>query len=228
MAVHTIVVAEDDGAIRDLLSHHLEREGFCVVGAADGHAALRGARGVADLLILDVGLPGIDGFDVARAMRHEKLDVPIVMLTARTDEIDRVVGFELGADDYVTKPFSPREVVARVKAVLRRSRGTAVESATTMQLGRLEVDERAREVRVDGCVVKLTPREFALLRELAGNPGVAFSRTKLLQKVWGFDFVGDERTVDVHIRRLRAAIEEPWKLHALQTVRGYGYKFVRP
>src|SRR5580693_2265324 len=117
MAVHTIVVAEDDGAIRDLLSHHLEREGFSVVGAADGHAALRGARGVADLVILDVGLPGIDGFDVARAIRREKLNVPIVMLTARAEEIDRVVGFELGADDYVSKPFSPREVVARVKAI---------------------------------------------------------------------------------------------------------------
>jgi len=229
MAVHTIVVAEDDGAIRDLLSHHLEREGFCVVGAADGHAALRGARGVADLVILDVGLPGIDGFDVARTIRREKLGVPIVMLTARTDEIDRVVGFELGADDYVTKPFSPREVVARVKAVLRRSTEPVIESAATMQFGRLEVDERAREVRVDGVAVKLTPREFALLRELAGNPGVAFSRTKLLQKVWGFDYSGDERTVDVHIRRLRAAIEEPWKLHGtLYTVRGYGYKFVRP
>jgi two-component system, OmpR family, alkaline phosphatase synthesis response regulator PhoP len=229
MPVHTILVAEDDGAIRDLLSHHLEREGFGVVGAADGHAALRGARGAADLVILDVGLPGLDGFDVARAIRREKLAVPIVMLTARAEEIDRVIGFELGADDYVTKPFSPREVVARVKAVLRRTNASAAEASRTMAFGRLEIDERAREVRVDGVCVKLTPREFALLRELAGNPGVAFSREKLLQKVWGFDYAGDERTVDVHIRRLRAAIEEPWKLHGtFSTVRGYGYKFVRP
>jgi two-component system, OmpR family, alkaline phosphatase synthesis response regulator PhoP len=228
MPVRTIVVAEDDGAIRDLLSHHLEREGFQVVAAADGHSALRRAREIADLLVLDVGLPGIDGFDVARAIRREKIAVPIVMLTARTDEIDRVVGFELGADDYVTKPFSPREVVARVKAVLRRTTAPLPEAGATLQFGRLEIDDRAREARVDGVAVKLTPREFALLRELASNPGVAFSRTKLLQKVWGFDYAGDERTVDVHIRRLRAAIEEPWKLGGtLLTVHGYGYKFVR-
>jgi two-component system alkaline phosphatase synthesis response regulator PhoP len=190
---------------------------------------LRGVRGVADLVILDVGLPGIDGFDVARTMRRERLNVPILMLTARTDEVDRVVGFELGADDYVTKPFSPREVVARVKAVLRRAGAPEPEAGATIRYGRLEVDERAREARVDGVAVKLTPREFALLFELAANPGVAFSRTRLLQKVWGFDFAGDERTVDVHIRRLRAAIEEPWKLDGtFATVRGYGYKFVRP
>lgn len=229
MSVQTIVVAEDDGAIRDLLTHHLEREGYAVVGVADGHAALRGARGVADLLVLDVGLPGVDGYDVARTLRREASTVPIVMLTARAEEIDRVVGFELGADDYVTKPFSPREVVARVKAVLRRTGAPAAESNATIRFGRLEIDARAREVRVDGTHVKLTPREFSLLRELASNPGVAFSRGKLLQKVWGFDYSGDERTVDVHIRRLRAAIEEPWKLHGtLYTVRGYGYKFVRP
>jgi DNA-binding response OmpR family regulator len=228
MSAHTIVVAEDDGAIRDLLAHHLEREGFSVIGAADGHAALRGARNFADLLILDVGLPGIDGLDVARAIRRERLGVPILMLTARTDEIDRVVGFELGADDYVTKPFSPREVVARVKAVLRRTTAPAPEAGPTLRVGRLEIDDRAREARVDGVAVKLTPREFALLKELACNPDVAFSRTKLLQKVWGYDYTGDERTVDVHIRRLRAAIEEPWQLHGtFRTVRGYGYKFVR-
>lgn len=229
MPVQTIVVAEDDGAIRDLLSHHLEREGFCVVGVSDGQAALRGARGIADLLILDVGLPGIDGYDVARVLQREERDVPIVMLTARAEEIDRVVGFELGADDYVTKPFSPREVVARVKAILRR-RGLALpgQARPTLAFDRLEIDERARECRVDGRDVKLKPREFALLMELAANAGVALSRERLLQKVWGFDYDGDERTVDVHVHRLRCKLARPFELgYLVRTVHGFGYKFAR-
>ena len=228
MPTPTIVVAEDDVAIRDLLTHHLEREGFSVVAAADGHAALRAVRQLADALILDVGLPGVDGFEVARTLRREDRGVPILMLTARTDEIDRVVGFELGADDYVCKPFSPREVVARVKAVLRRS-GRPLESGPVqLDFGRLVIDEAAREVRVDGVDVKLKPREFALLLELASNPGVALSRERLLEKVWGFDFDGDERTVDVHVRRLRAKIEEAANLPAfVATVHGFGYKFQR-
>ncbi|MBV8116655.1 MAG: response regulator transcription factor [Candidatus Eremiobacteraeota bacterium] len=229
MPVQTIVVAEDDGAIRDLVTHHLEREGFVVVGAADGQAALRRARGVADLVVLDVGLPGIDGFDVARTLRRERRAVPIVMVTARTDEIDRVVGFELGADDYVCKPFSPRELVARVKAVLRRNGQPSVTERPTLSFGRLEIDERAREARVDGNDVRLKPREFALLIELASNPGIALSRERLLQKVWGFDFNGDERTVDVHVHRLRLKIETAGKLPGiLRTVHGFGYKFQRP
>ncbi|MEO6835871.1 MAG: response regulator transcription factor [Candidatus Tumulicola sp.] len=227
--MQTIVVAEDDGAIRDLLAHHLEREGFAVVGAADGQTALRRARDIADLLILDVGLPGINGYDVARTLQREQRTVPIVMLTARTDEVDRVVGFELGVDDYVCKPFSPREVVARVKAILRRSGGPpTAQGRPTLTFGRLEIDERAREVRVDGTDVRLKPREFALLMELAGNAGVALSRERILQKVWGFDFGGDERTIDVHVRRLRAKIEEAWQLPPLvRTVHGFGYKFQR-
>jgi two-component system, OmpR family, alkaline phosphatase synthesis response regulator PhoP len=228
MAAPTVVVAEDDDAIRELLTHHLEREGCTVIGVHDGHAALRAARHAADLVVLDIGLPGVDGYDVARTLRREKRDVPIVMLTARTDEIDRVVGFELGADDYVTKPFSPREVVARVRAVLRRSNRSPDPSPTVLTFGRLEIDEAAREARVDGADLRLKPREFALLLELACNQGVALSRERLLQRVWGFDFDGDERTVDVHVRRLRAKIEEeaahPPILH---TVHGYGYKFVR-
>lgn len=224
----TIVVAEDDAAIRDLLTHHLQREGFSVVTAHDGHAALRAVRQVADALILDIGLPGIDGFEVARTLRREERDVPIVMLTARTEEIDRVVGFELGADDYVCKPFSPREVVARIKAVLRRS-GRAVEPRPVeLDFGRLVIDEAAREARVDGVDVRLKPREFSLLLELAANAGVALSRERLLQKVWGYDFEGDERTVDVHVRRLRAKIEEAANLPAfVQTIHGFGYKFQR-
>jgi DNA-binding response OmpR family regulator len=228
MAAPTIVVAEDDAAIRDLLTHHLEREGFAVIAVGDGNAALRCARHSADLLILDVGLPGVDGLDVARTLRREERQVPILMLTARADEIDRVVGFELGADDYVCKPFSPREVVARVRAVLRRC-GRAVEPASALlRFGRLEIDEAAREARVDGADVRLKPREFALLLELANNAGVALSRERLLERVWGFDFDGDERTVDVHVRRLRAKIEEDADLPPLvQTIHGYGYKFVR-
>jgi DNA-binding response OmpR family regulator len=229
MANRTIVVAEDDAAIRDLLVHHLEREGFAVVAAADGHAALRYARAAADVVILDVGLPGIDGFEIARALRREGRDLPMMILTARSEEIDRIVGFELGADDYVCKPFSPREVVARVKAILRRSGSVVEPVATSMRFGRLEVDERAREARVDGVDARLKPREFALLVELASNPGVALSRERLLEKVWGFDYDGDERTVDVHVSRLRAKIEDRFTLAPiLCTVHGYGYKFQRP
>jgi DNA-binding response OmpR family regulator len=229
MPVQTIVIAEDDAAVRDLLAHHLEREGFNVVGAADGQSALRRARGLADLLVLDIGLPGIDGYDVARTLQREQRGMPIVMLTARTDEVDRVVGFELGADDYICKPFSPREVVARIKAILRRNGTPFADGRPALAFGRLEIDQRAREARVDGIDVKLKPREFALLTELASNPGVAMSRERLLQKVWGFDFNGDERTVDVHVRRLRAKIEEAWHLPSfLTTVHGFGYKFRRP
>ena len=228
MAAPTIVVAEDDGAIRDLVIHHLERDGFSVVAAADGHAALRHARRGSDLVILDVGLPGVDGFEVARALRREDRDVPIVLLTARVEEIDRVVGFELGADDYVCKPFSPRELVARVRAVLRRSGGASPRRPTLLRFGRLEIDEAAREVRVDGIDVRLKPREFALLLELASNAGIALSRERLLERVWGFDFDGDPRTVDVHVRRLRVKIEEGPRLpQVVHTIHGFGYKFAR-
>lgn len=228
MAAPTIVVAEDDAAIRELLTHHLERDGFAVLPVNDGHAALRTARRAADLLILDVGLPGIDGYEVARSLRREERTIPILMLTARTDEIDRVVGFELGADDYVCKPFSPREVIARVRAILRRAGRTVDAAPALLRFGRLEIDEAAREVRVDGADLHLKPREFALLLELANNAGIALSRERLLERVWGFDFDGDERTVDVHIRRLRAKIEEEANLPPMvQTVHGFGYKFVR-
>jgi DNA-binding response OmpR family regulator len=227
MPTPTIVVAEDDPAIRELLTHHLEREGFAVIAVADGQAALRAARDHAHLAILDVGLPAIDGFDVARMLRREKRDVPIVMLTARIDEVDRIVGLELGADDYICKPFSPREVVARVKAVMRRAHQEQPHPSM-LSLGRLQIDEAAREVRVDGRFVKLKPREYSLLLALASNPGVALSRRTLLERVWGFDFGGDERTVDVHIRRLRVKIEEECGLDAiLQTVHGFGYKYAR-
>jgi DNA-binding response OmpR family regulator len=229
MASSTVVVAEDDDSIRELVSHHLQREGFSVIAVADGHAALRGVRNGADLVVLDLGLPGVDGLDVARILRREGRATPIVMLTARTEEIDRVVGFELGADDYVCKPFSPRELVARVRAVLKRGGKVPESSTAVLQFGRLEIDEAAREARVDGVDVRLKPREFGLLLELALNAGIALSRARLLQRVWGFDFSGDERTVDVHVRRLRLKLEEEAMLPPLvQTIHGYGYKFVRP
>ena len=229
MSARTIVVAEDDAAVRELLTHHLERDGFSVIGASDGNAALRRTRAGVDLLVLDVGLPGVDGFDVARTLRREERMVPIVMLSARCDEIDRVLGFELGADDYVCKPFSAREVTGRIKAILRRAGRAVATRGPVLRFGRLEIDEGAREARVDGNDVRLKPREFALLRELAGNAGVALSRDWLLQRVWGFDFNGDERTIDVHVHRLRLKIEEPWQLPPIvRTVHGFGYKFVRP
>jgi DNA-binding response OmpR family regulator len=221
-----VLVAEDDRAIRELLVHHLERDGFTAVESQDGQSALRLARDGVDLLLLDVGLPGIDGFEIARTLRREGRATPILMLTARTEELDRVVGFELGADDYVTKPFSPREVVARVRAILRRSGMRHDPGPQVLRFGRLEIDEGAREARVDGQNVGLKPREYALLVALASNPGVALSRDTLLQRVWGFDFDGDERTVDVHVRRLRMRLEEEHQLAScLHTVHGFGYKF---
>jgi DNA-binding response OmpR family regulator len=228
MSLHRIVVAEDEAPIRELLVHHLTREGFACVEAADGPSALRAVRAGADLVILDVGLPVMDGFDVIRTLRGEGRSVPVLVLTARADEIDRVVGLEIGADDYVTKPFSPREVIARVRAIARRAGLASQAQPTLLSFGRLEIDEAAREVRVDGVDAGLKPREFALLLELASNPGIALSRSTLLQRVWGFDFDGDERTVDVHVRRLRLKIEEKPRLPPLlQTIHGFGYKFAR-
>ncbi len=223
-----VVVAEDDASIRELLVHHLAREGYHCEPAPDGPAALRAARGGGDVLILDVGLPVIDGFDVVRALRREGREMPILMLTARTDEIDRIVGLEIGADDYVVKPFSPREVVARVKALGRRARLTSTQAPAVLRFERLEIDEAAREARIDGVDVGLKPREFALLLELASNPGVALSRRALLERVWGFDFEGDARTVDVHVRRVRSKLHESARLDGLvQTIHGFGYKFAR-
>jgi DNA-binding response OmpR family regulator len=227
MAALRILVAEDDIATRELLAHHARREAFEVLEANDGPGALRVARDGVDVVLLDVGLPGIDGFDVVRTLRREGRGVPIVLLTARTDEVDRIVGFELGADDYVGKPFSARELFARVRAIARRSGTPHDPRPILLRFGRLEVDEAAREARVDGRNVGLKPREFALLLTLARSPGVAFSRSALLERVWGYDFDGDERTVDVHVRRLRLKIEEQAQMPAqLRTVHGYGYKFV--
>jgi DNA-binding response OmpR family regulator len=228
MSLNRIVIAEDEAPIRELLVHHLSRAGFVCSEAVDGPSALRAARSCADLMILDVGLPVMDGFDVIRTLRREGRDLPVLLLTARADEIDRVVGLEIGADDYVTKPFSPREIIARVRAIARRAGIAPQAMPALLVFDRLEIDEAAREVRVDGVDIGLKPREFALLVELASNPGIALSRATLLQRVWGFDFEGDERTVDVHVRRLRLKIEETPRLPPLlQTIHGFGYKFAR-
>ena len=229
MAALRILVAEDDGPIRELLVHHLARDGFVPIEASDGPTALRVARDGADLVLLDIGLPGVDGFDITRTLRREGRDTPVIILTARIDEIDRVVGLELGAEDYVAKPFSPREVVARVKAVLRRTGSANDPGPQVLRFGRLEIHEAAREVRVDGIDIGLKPREYQLLRALADNVGVAMSREALLQRVWGYDFDGDERTVDVHVRRLRQRLVEGHGLaECFQTLHGYGYKFSPP
>ena len=228
MAVTRIVVAEDDAPIRELLVHHLRRDGFRCDEAPDGPAALRLARTGADVLILDLGLPVIDGFEIVRTLRREGRELPILVLTARSDEIDRVVGLEIGADDYVSKPFSPREIVARVRAIARRAGLTSTNAPLILTYDRLEIDQAAREARIDGVNINLKPREFALLLELAVNPGVALSREALLQRVWGYDFEGDERTVDVHVRRLRIKLEEQARLPTLlHTVQGFGYRFAR-
>jgi DNA-binding response OmpR family regulator len=227
MTAMRVLIAEDDPPIRELLVHHLSRDGFATIQAGDGPTALRYARGRADLVILDIGLPGLDGFELTRALRREGYSTPVLMLTARTEEVDRVVGLELGADDYIAKPFSPREVVARVRAVLRRSGLQHDPRPQVLSFGRLEIDQKAREARIDSVDIQLKPREYGLLCALAENAGVAMSREALLQRVWGYDFDGDARTVDVHVRRLRMKLEEEFGLRScFQTLHGFGYKFI--
>jgi DNA-binding response OmpR family regulator len=222
-----VLVAEDEQPVRELLAHHLTSSGLAVLEAQDGPLALRIARDGVDLVLLDIGLPLVDGLEVARRLRLEGRSVPVIMLSGRADEIDRIVGFELGADDYVTKPFSVREVILRVRAVLRRSSGPIQAAPRILRFGRLEIDEAAREARFDGTDVRLKPREFELLLTLARNAGVALSRAMLLERVWGYDFDGDSRTVDVHIRRLRMKVEpeDANGQRYLHTVHGFGYKF---
>ena len=219
----TIVVVEDDPNIADLLDMYLRLAGYRVIQADTGEKGMAAIeRERPKLAILDVGLPGImDGLDVCRAIRA-KSQLPIMMLTARDGEIDRVLGLELGADDYVTKPFSPRELVARVKAVLRRAEGPVRgEKAEQLTVGEIEVDLARREVRVKGSEVSLAAREFDLLAHLADNPGLVLSRQQLLDAVWGAGWFGDERTVDVHVRQLRKKLGDDLPL---KTVFGVGYR----
>jgi DNA-binding response OmpR family regulator len=222
----TIVVVEDDHHISDLVALYLRREGFRVLQADDAERGLAYVeRDRPRLVVVDIGLPGeLDGLDLCRRLRAAG-DVPVVMLTARDDEVDRILGLELGADDYVTKPFSPRELVARVRAILRRS-GSAGKPASRAESAVLEiadivVDTGRREVRRDGSVVALTAREFDLLAHLVVNHGLALSRRQLLDGVWGADWYGDERTVDVHVRQLRKKLGDALPL---TTVWGVGYR----
>ncbi len=228
-----ILVVEDDTAIRDALTYNLTREGYEVGAVGDGVAALAAARKTPpDLVVLDLMLPELDGFDVTRTLRKES-NVPILMLTARDDEIDRVLGLELGADDYLTKPFSMRELLARVKAMLRRSQLSKAGSepqkngkAKLLTSGNLEIDQTRHEVKLDGKVLDLKPMEYDLLFFLAQNQGQAFSRDQLLERVWGWEFSGGSRTVDVHVRWLRSKIEKDAAQPArIVTVRGVGYRF---
>jgi len=225
-----ILLVEDDPSIREVTALGLRASGFEVETAADGVEGLERWRSVApDLVLLDVMLPRMDGLEVCRAIRREAT-TPIVMLTARADTIDVVVGLESGADDYVRKPFEMPELVARVRAALRRHQAAAgAGDAATVVLGPLRIDTAGRTVERDGAEVALTRTEFDLLVELAGHPGQVFTRELLLDRVWGYDYLGDSRLVDVAMGRLRAKVEEdPSNPRLLVTVRGAGYKAVRP
>lgn len=220
--------------MRETLAYNLSRQGYQVLAAADGYRAIELARKEhPSLLILDVMLPGVDGLEVCRILRQE-MTVPILMLTARAEEVDKVVGLEVGADDYMTKPFSMRELMARVKALLRRERlireeiaaQDVVAAAKPLVFGNLVIDERRRELLRDGQLVPLKPKEYELLLFLARQRGILVSRDLILERVWGWDFDGGSRTVDVHVRWLREKIEEdPGNPTRIVTVRGIGYRF---
>jgi DNA-binding response OmpR family regulator len=219
----TVLLVEDEHSIGSMTRGYLERSGWRVVWVRSGEEALAElGRHQIRIVILDIRLPGIDGFDVARLVRSRSA-VPIHMLTARDEEPDRVAGLELGADDYLTKPFSPRELVARMKAVLRRTDGRRAEDVLTLE--DVVLDRNAREVSVDGRAVELTTKEFDLLAMLIENPGVVVSRDQLLDRVWGITYPGGTRTVDVHVAQLRRKLGKP---ELIRTVRGAGYKTVRP
>jgi len=218
-----ILVVEDEQAIADLVKAYFRRDGFGVVWASSGEQALEElTRHPVRLVVLDIGLPGIDGFEVCRRLRA-RTDVPILILSARDDEVDRVAGLEAGADDYVTKPFSPRELVARVKAILRRANGSGAVEEGALAAGDVALDRAAHTVTAGGEPVELTGREFDLLAALLSHPGVVLSRDRLLELVWGGEFPGGTRTVDVHVAQLRAKLNRP---DLIQTVRGAGYKVV--
>ena len=221
-----VLVVEDEESISDPLSYLLKQEGFEVAIAANGNEALAEFdRGGADIVLLDLMLPGLSGTEVCRALRA-KSSVPVIMLTARDSEIDKVVGLELGADDYVTKPFSSRELVARVRAVLRRGSETEEVASAALQSGPVRMDVDRHVVTVDGGLVRLPLKEFELLELLLRNAGRVLTRGQLIDRVWGADYVGDTKTLDVHVKRLRAKVEpDPGNPQHLITVRGLGYKF---
>lgn len=215
----TILIADDEEKIRAVLREYAEFEGHEVLEASDGMEAVRLAKGNrVDLVIMDVMMPKLDGFSAVKEIRKEK-DVPVLMLSARVEEYDKLFGFEIGADDYVTKPFSPKEVMARVGAILKRGKRAETKK---IQSDGLIIDIAGRNVIVDGVKADLTPKEYELLFYLAANEGLAITREKLLTEVWGYDFYGDDRTVDTHIKMLRAALG-PYR-DKIVTLRGLGYK----
>jgi len=224
--LRTILVVEDEMKIARLVRDYLEHAGFEVIAVADGDAAVASARGTKpDLIVLDLGLPGRDGLDVARELRRWS-NVPIVMLTARGDETDRVAGLELGADDYVVKPFSPKELVARVRAVLRRSESARAEGSVLIRVADMEVDVLRMRVSVGGRTVNLTPTEFQLFVALARQPGRVFTRGQLLDAVHGVSFESYERAIDAHVKNIRRKVEPvPGRPRYLLTVHGVGYRF---
>lgn len=227
-----ILVVEDESTLLETLEYNLKRQGYDVKTASDGQSAIKQAEIYSpDLIVLDIMLPIIDGFEVCRMIRKE-MSVPILILTARDDEIDRVIGLEMGADDYLTKPFSMREFLARVKALLRRVRIDREEAEIlpqereVLQMGNLELDEIRHEVLLNSKILQLKPKEYDLLLFLARNKGKVLSRELILERVWGWDFTGGSRTVDVHIRWLREKIEDnPAIPQRIITVRGGGYRF---
>ncbi|NTU83701.1 MAG: response regulator transcription factor [Chloroflexales bacterium] len=231
VGVPTILVVDDELRLRELLHGYLTQAGFTVLLAADGVQALDLTRRQRpDLLVLDLNLPGLDGLEVCRQLRTFS-EAYVLMLTARAEEIDRVVGLEVGADDYLTKPFSPRELVARVRAMLRRPRGAGASGeaagapAEPWALGPLRIDDVRHEVTLDGAPLTLTSTEYGLLTTLAAHPGRVFTRAQLLERVWGDDYFGDDHVVDVHIANLRKKLgEEPAQPRLIETVRGVGYR----
>lgn len=218
-----VLVVDDEPNIRDVVEQYLRREGYDTISAADGDEAVSRAAD-ADLVILDLMLPKLDGIEACRQIRSYR-DVPIIMLTAKSEEIDKLVGLGVGADDYVTKPFSPRELVARVQAVLRRAQNRPSQPGEVVRVGSLRINPQLRTVERNGQQVDLTAREFDLLLFLASRPGQVFTREQLLDQVWDYHFAGDTSTVTVHVRRLREKIEpDPMRPQYVKTVWGVGYK----
>ncbi|HHT06027.1 MAG TPA: response regulator transcription factor [Hydrogenispora sp.] len=230
MSKERVLIIEDEPNIIELVAYNLEKEGWLVSKAQTGEEGWEKIQAEhPDIILLDLMLPGIDGMEICRRTRQNKLtrDIPIIILTAKAEEADRVLGLESGADDYVTKPFSPRELIARIRAVLRRADKNflEVEEKETMILGPIKMDLRQHKVLVHEKEIELTPKEFDLLHLLMSHPGRAFSREYLLENLWGYEFFGDTRTVDVHVRRLRQKIEDnPAQPYWLETVRGVGYR----
>ena len=225
MSIPRILIVDDEEGIRDLVSMYLEKEGFEVNSASDGQAALRKIeKNKYDLFIVDVMMPKLDGFGLVREIRRFT-DKPVIMLTAKGEEYERVLGFELGCDDYVVKPFSPRELVHRVKVLLKRTLDIETNEQNILKYPRLAIDKLARMAKVDDEEVALTPKELELLYYLAKNPGRVYTREQILERVWGYDYFGDLRTVDTHIKKLREKLGRSNGLDYISTVWGVGYKF---